>query len=131
MRHNDSRFPGAVQGFQNMQKPCIVAILFRRDTVPVKAVEFILSGFDAICPRFIRKRRIHDDEIKFLKLSMRIQIAGILQGIPAMDFSRSLLVKDQIHLGQAGCRAIFFLSKDRNKRIPIFIQRRFIDCPDK
>ncbi|MPM47723.1 hypothetical protein SDC9_94437 [bioreactor metagenome] len=40
--HNDTCFAGQTQRFQNMEKPCIVAILFRRNSVVIESFVLII-----------------------------------------------------------------------------------------
>jgi len=58
VRHDDARLAVAVEGFQNMEEPGIVSVLFGWNAIAVKTLVFVLGCLDTIAPGFIGERRI-------------------------------------------------------------------------
>ena len=77
VRHDDARLAVGIEGFQDMQEPCEVAVLFWRNAITIKSLIFILGYLYAIAPRFIGERRVHDDEVKLFELTLTDRICRI------------------------------------------------------
>ena len=130
MGHNNSRFSLRVKRFQHMKKPCIVTILLRWRTITVKSLIFIIIQLNAVAPRFIRKRWIHNDKIILSKPKFCCK-CRIYQRIALSDLSRAFLVQDQVHPGKTGCRRIFLLSEYGYNGITARIHRCLISSSDQ
>ena len=50
VRHNNTSLSVTIQRFQNVQKPSIVAVLFGRNTIPIKSFILIFARFNPIRP---------------------------------------------------------------------------------
>lgn len=129
MRHDDASLTRGIQGFQHMQEPGIITILFRRNTKAIKTLEWICRGFQSVTPVLIGKRRIHNHKVEAAQLTEIICELRVGQGIALQNGTGSLLMEDEVHPGQAGCGVI--LAKNGHDGIAVFANRCFVCSPDE
>ena len=126
VRHDDSRFSVAVERFQHMEEPREIPVFFRRNAVIRKSPVRVGVRFQAVAPRLVRKRRIHDDKVKPPQLAVFVRILRVGQRVASLDERGFVAVQDKIHLRKSGGGRVFLLTVNRDDRFSVGVYGGFV-----